>query len=78
MNIIYNKTNKKIFKMRGNSYKKYRKEPQIKIGSKKENILYSEKNIDPDLNFLNKQLSNEEFTSNMKKKISKRRIFNVI
>ena len=29
--------------MRGNSYKKNKKEPQIKIGSKKENILYSEK-----------------------------------
>ena len=57
--------------MRGNSYKKYRKEPQIKIGSKKENILYSEKNINPELNFFNKQLSQEEHSSNMKKKYQK-------
>ena len=53
--------------MRGNSYKKYRKEPQLKIGSKAENILYSEKNINPDLNFLNKQLSEEEYLSNRRK-----------
>ena len=57
--------------MRGNSYKKYRKEPQIKIGSKKENVLYSEKNINPELNFFNKQLSREEFASNMRKKNQK-------
>ena len=57
--------------MRGNSYKKNKKEPQIKIGSKKENILYSEKNIDPKLNFLNKQLSEEEYNSNMRKKYQK-------
>lgn len=57
--------------MRGNSYKKNKKEPQIKIGSKKENILYSEKNIDPKLNFLNKQLSQEEYSSNMRKKFQK-------
>ena len=57
--------------MRGNSYKKYRKEPQIKIGSKKENVLYSEKNIDPELNFFNKQLSREEFASNMRRKNQK-------
>ena len=57
--------------MRGNSYKKNKKEPQIKIGSKKENILYSEKNIDPELNFLNKQLSQEEYNSNMRKKYQK-------
>ena len=53
--------------MRGNSYKKYRKEPQLKIGSKAENILYSEKNINPDLNFFNKQLSEEEYLSNRRK-----------
>ena len=57
--------------MRGNSYKKNKKEPQIKIGSKKENILYSEKNIDPKLNFLNKQLSEEEYNTNMRKKYQK-------
>jgi hypothetical protein len=57
--------------MRGNSYKKNKKEPQIKIGSKKENILYSEKNIDPKLNFLNKQLSQEEYSLNMRKKYQK-------
>ena len=57
--------------MRGNSYKKNRKEPQIKIGSKKENVLYSEKNINPELNFFNKQLSREEFASNMRKKSQK-------
>ena len=57
--------------MRGNSYKKYRKEPQIKIGSKKENIMYSEKNIDPELNFFNKQLSREEFSSKMRRKNQK-------
>ena len=53
--------------MRGNSHKKYRKEPQLKIGSKAENILYSEKNINPDLNFFNKQLSEEEYLSNRRK-----------
>ena len=53
--------------MRGNSYKKYRKEPQLKIGSKAENILYSEKNINPDLNFFNKQLSEEEYLSNRRR-----------
>ena len=52
-------------------YKKYKKEPQIKIGSKKENILYSEKNINPELNYLNKQLSEEEHSSNMRKKYQK-------
>ena len=57
--------------MRGNLYKKYKKEPQIKIGSKKENVLYSEKNIDPELNYLNKQLSEEEHSSNMRKKYQK-------
>ena len=53
--------------MRGNLYKKYRREPQLKIGSKAENILYSEKNINPDLNFFNKQLSEEEYLSNKRK-----------
>lgn len=53
--------------MRGNPYKKYRREPQLKIGSKAENILYSEKNINPDLNFFNKQLSEEEYLSNKRK-----------
>ena len=53
--------------MRGNPYKKYRREPPLKIGSKAENILYSEKNINPDLNFLNKQLSEEEYLSNQRK-----------
>ena len=53
--------------MRGNPYKKYRREPQLKIGSKEENILYSEKNINPDLNFFNKQLSEEEYLSNKRK-----------
>ncbi len=53
--------------MRGNSYKKYRKEPQLKIGSKAENLLYSEKNVNPDLNFFNKQLSEEEYLSNRRK-----------
>ena len=57
--------------MRGNSYKKNKNEPQIKIGSKKENVLYSEKNINPDLNFFNKQLKQEEFASNMRKKFQK-------
>ena len=53
--------------MRGNAYKKYRREPPLKIGSKAENILYSEKNINPDLNFFNKQLSEEEYLSNKRK-----------
>ena len=53
--------------MRGNYSKKYRKEPQLKIGSKAENILYSEKNINPELNFFNKQLSEEEYLSNKRK-----------
>ena len=53
--------------MRGNPYKKYRREPPLKIGSKAENILYSEKNINPDLNFLNKQLSEEEYLSHQRK-----------
>ena len=53
--------------MRGNPYKKYRREPPLKIGSKTENILYSEKNINPDLNFLNKQLSEEEYLSHQRK-----------
>ena len=53
--------------MRGNPYKKYRREPQLKIGSKAENILYSEKNINPDLNFFNKQISEEEYLSNKRK-----------
>ena len=57
--------------MRGNSYKKKKKEPQIKIGSKRENVLYSEKNINPELNFLNKQLSQEEYNSFMRKKSQK-------
>ena len=57
--------------MRGNSYKKYRKEPQLKIGSKKENLLYSEKNINPELNFFNKQLTQEEYNSNIRKKNQK-------
>ena len=57
--------------MRGNSYKKFKKEPQLKIGSKKENLLYSEKNINPELNFLNKQLSQEEYNSIMRKKNQK-------
>ena len=57
--------------MRGNSYKKYKKEPQLKIGSKQENVLYSEKNINPELNFLNKQLSQEEYNSIMRKKNQK-------
>ena len=57
--------------MRGNSYKKYKKEPELKIGSKKENILYSEKNINPELNFFNKQLTQEEYSSNMRKKFQK-------
>ena len=57
--------------MRGNSYRKYKKEPQIKIGSKEENILYSEKNINPELNYLNKQLSEEEHSSIMRKKFQK-------
>ena len=58
--------------MRGNPYKKYRREPPLKIGSKAENILYSEKNINPDLNFLNKQLSEEEYLSNQRKYIKKK------
>ena len=53
--------------MRGNYSKNYRKEPQLKIGSKAENILYSEKNINPELNFFNKQLSEEEYLSNKRK-----------
>ena len=53
--------------MRGNPYKKYRREPPLKIGSKAENILYSEKNVNPDLNFFNKQLSEEEYLSNKRK-----------
>ena len=57
--------------MRGNSYKKKKKEPQIKIGSKRENVLYSEKNINPELNFLNKQLSQEEYNSIRRKKYQK-------
>ena len=57
--------------MRGNPYKKYRREPQLKIGSKAENILYSEKNINPDLNFFNKQLSEEEYLSHQRKMYQK-------
>ena len=57
--------------MRGNSYKKYRKEPQLKIGSKAENILYYEKNINPELNFFNKQLSEEEYLSHQRKMYQK-------
>ena len=53
--------------MKGNPYKRYRKEPPLKIGSKTENILYSEKNINPDLNFFNKQLTEEEYLSNKRK-----------
>ena len=53
--------------MKGNPYKKYRREPPLKIGSKAENILYSEKNVNPDLNFFNKQLSEEEYLSNKRK-----------
>ena len=52
-------------------YKKYKREPQLKIGSKTENILYSEKNIHPDLNLFNKQLSAEEYKKNMTKKYQK-------
>ena len=57
--------------MRGNSYHKYRREPQIKIGSKRENVLYSEKNINPELNFFNKQISQEEYNATMRKKYQK-------
>ena len=63
--------------MRGNPYKKYRREPQLKIGSKAENILYSEKNINPDLNFFNKQLSEEEYLSN-KRKICQKEEFSTL
>jgi len=57
--------------MRGNPYKKYKKEPQLKIGSKAENILYYEKNINPELNFFNKQLSEEEYLSHQRKMYQK-------
>ena len=45
-----------------------KKEPQIKIGSKYENIEYSTKNIDPNLNYLNRQLYEEEHLSKCRKK----------
>ena len=57
--------------MRGNYHKKYQKEPLLKIGSKTENLLYSEKNTNPDLNFFNKQLSEEEYLSHQRKAYQK-------
>ena len=48
------------------NYKRQNKELEIKIGSKKETSMYSEKNINPNLNFLNKQLLEEENLSKMK------------
>lgn len=50
--------------------KKY-KEPEIKIGSKKEKTMYSDKNIDPNLNFFNRQLIEEENLSRMRKQSQK-------
>ena len=57
--------------MRGNYHKKYQKEPLLKIGSKTENLLYSEKNTNPELNFFNKQLSEEEYLSHQRKAYQK-------
>ena len=48
-----------------------RKEPQIKIGSKYENVEYSSKNIDPNMNYLNRQLYEEE---SLKKARQKRQL----
>ena len=57
--------------MRGNSYKKSKREPQIKIGSKKENIIFSEKTTDPTLNLFNKQLNIEEKLSKDRKQCAR-------
>ena len=46
---------------------KNKREPLIKIGSKYENIEYSSKNIDPNLNHLNRQLYAEESLSKARK-----------
>ena len=39
-----------------NYFKKQNKEPEIKIGDKKEKTLYSIKNISPELNLFNRQI----------------------
>ncbi|MCQ2819750.1 MAG: hypothetical protein MJ252_20995 [archaeon] len=47
--------------------RRFAKEPQLKIGSKTENVEYSTKNIDPKLNYLNRQLYAEESLKNTRK-----------
>lgn len=47
---------------------RFKKEPQIKIGSKTENVAYSTKNIDPNLNYLNRQIYEEESLSKARQK----------
>lgn len=54
-----------------NYFKKQNKEPQIKIGDKKEKTFYSIKNISPEFNLFNKQILEEEYLSNQRKKNQK-------
>ena len=60
-----------------NYFKKQNKEPEIKIGDKKEKTLYSIKNISPELNLFNKQILEEEYLSNKKKQYQKEELSSI-
>lgn len=60
-----------------NYFKKQAKEPEIKIGDKKEKTLYSIKNISPELNLFNKQILEEEYLSNKKKQYQKEELSSI-